>query len=688
MLQEQFKALAQQVVGIGHFKVEWPSDLVKPAWNLYESLLESRMWFEHGNILMSWFNDKEGSWYKSNVSGQHCVFLHPEESADMGTMAMRFAITASKAGELFARIMPEDCGIIPAHTICVEDPVERWVLALNDIVKPEPLSWVKSPYSATLINNLFFESANACELLLGLARNGLGNTSEEVAAIAHGKPKQVRADAEATEQEHKNFLREIANKVYELVRDPAKKARFCSQVKVFCEKNEAHEKEREQLKKAAEADTTLQAAIEKLERKKWGKTAREMTDEEINEVDVPDLWEELPEGYENYVWYEKPVVFCGPPANNRDLRLFLTPPTERLLLLANRWEQSRPSSDADRLVCWYALLTSIHDASIPERPIYNETMHGGDWRFRSNWIYGLWRYCEYEGYRSNRDTRDWIHRAFEEVKADFARIEPTLQDLAEQLLHIDKRIANLGHGGNPFPDSDEYNSNQVIEDIAVAKDLAQTLFIQLKDPQIRETLIALVKLHREVKHICERLGFAGSPSGETFPWSEELSAENDREIMEMCEAELDDIYSNTFPELKGKYHSTLEDLAAKLEADFMISSAETEKVNEISKKKKTGPKAPGGSSRNKDKTQLIAALMDHHGIGKKEVNLEPATQKELEKATDWNQSKVHREMKRLFGDPPMNNYKRCFVGGKLSGFMKKLKDGSFGVDGIVEPDQE
>lgn len=52
-----------------------------------------------------------------------------------------------------------------------------------------------------------------------------------------------------------------------------------------------------------------------------------------------------------------------------------------------------------------------------------------------------------------------------------------------------------------------------------------------------------------------------------------------------------------------------------------------------------------------------------------------------------NQSKVHRTMKKVFGEKPMEAYKQCFATGKLTGYMKKLKDGTYKVDGIVETEQ-
>ncbi len=109
---------------------------------------------------------------------------------------------------------------------------------------------------------------------------------------------------------------------------------------------------------------------------------------------------------------------------------------------------------------------------------------------------------------------------------------------------------------------------------------------------------------------------------------------------------------------------------------------ETKSVKEPPKK------AAQGQSRTKkkeqDKFKLIAALMQYHKFTTKDINLEPAGQKELRSLTGWSQPKIHRGMKELFGDSPMEKYKRCFAQGKLSGFMKKLEDGTYEVEGITE----
>jgi hypothetical protein len=56
--------------------------------------------------------------------------------------------------------------------------------------------------------------------------------------------------------------------------------------------------------------------------------------------------------------------------------------------------------------------------------------------------------------------------------------------------------------------------------------------------------------------------------------------------------------------------------------------------------------------------RMQAALLKHHGFGQETTNYDPVTQKQLQGLTGWNQLKVHRVMKAIFGDNPMTAYKR------------------------------
>ena len=65
------------------------------------------------------------------------------------------------------------------------------------------------------------------------------------------------------EQEHKDFLRKIADEVYELVRNPTIMAYFHKQIKLFCEKGEEYQKQLEQQQKDYESNPDLQKAWDK-----------------------------------------------------------------------------------------------------------------------------------------------------------------------------------------------------------------------------------------------------------------------------------------------------------------------------------------------------------------------------------------------------------------------------------------
>ncbi|MHC4354780.1 MAG: hypothetical protein ACYS0H_18920 [Planctomycetota bacterium] len=253
-------------------------------------------------------------------------------------------------------------------------------------------------------------------------------------------------EEEAIEQEHRDFLREIANKVYGLVRDPVTMARFRSQLRLFCEKNEEHQKEVERLRRASLTDSKLQSAIKKLEKKIWGKTWEEMTEEERNGVHPleSDSRANKLEGFEHYVShahledYDGGRSYCqfwGPAAKTASLCEFLeSPETREWGSFPNYWsfEFSREPDDDEKLICCYALLANIHDMQILEKPIFTAKIYNGAWRLRNKWKGMLWESCTGEDWNAIpslridglRKIRAWVQRALSDVKADLARIGP------------------------------------------------------------------------------------------------------------------------------------------------------------------------------------------------------------------------------------------------------------------------
>ena len=117
---------------------------------------------------------------------------------------------------------------------------------------------------------------------------------------------------------------------------------------------------------------------------------------------------------------------------------------------------------------------------------------------------------------------------------------------------------------------------------------------------------------------------------------------------------------------------------------LIVESESADESAEPKQKSKDAKKGAKKNQKSSDKYQLIGALQKLHGIGTAQIRLKPLASKELEQELNWNQPKVHREMKKLFDEKPMQKYKHCFNVDKLTGFMKKLEDGSYDIDGIVE----
>jgi len=57
-------------------------------------------------------------------------------------------------------------------------------------------------------------------------------------------------------------------------------------------------------------------------------------------------------------------------------------------------------------------------------------------------------------------------------------------------------------------------------------------------------------------------------------------------------------------------------------------------------------------------------------------------QKRLQQLTRWNQSKVHRVMKEIFGNCPMYVYKQRCKQETIVGFLNKNDDGGYSVEAI------
>ncbi|MHC4618376.1 MAG: hypothetical protein ACYTEQ_11560 [Planctomycetota bacterium] len=87
--------------------------------------------------------------------------------------------------------------------------------------------------------------------------------------------------------------------------------------------------------------------------------------------------------------------------------------------------------------------------------------------------------------------------------------------------------------------------------------------------------------------------------------------------------------------------------------------------------------------RNNDQYILRAALLQHHGFGSGGLNYQPITQPQLVKKLGWTQSKVHRMMKDIFGEHPMDKYKRGCRKETLTGFLKKLDNDTCEVEAVA-----
>ena len=117
---------------------------------------------------------------------------------------------------------------------------------------------------------------------------------------------------------------------------------------------------------------------------------------------------------------------------------------------------------------------------------------------------------------------------------------------------------------------------------------------------------------------------------------------------------------------------------------WKIDKEKLSKLGYRTSQKKTHTRTNRKNKKQNEKLQIQAALLQHHGFETNQINHTPATQKELQKLTNWNQPKIHRALKHIFGDNPMQSYKLKCKEKAIIGFLKKCDDGSYNIEAVSE----
>lgn len=144
-----------------------------------------------------------------------------------------------------------------------------------------------------------------------------------------------------------------------------------------------------------------------------------------------------------------------------------------------------------------------------------------------------------------------------------------LSDLAGCLWSLDEQIARLGHRGDPFPDSDAFDLNKCVEKTEEILAIMAHMYQLKKNLHIREAMITLSKLNRDLKAVHSEMDFASAPSVAITPDGKE---DNLKEIEGEVSSILETFYNKTCPEIKQVYHPFLMDMAATFETDSKLSS--------------------------------------------------------------------------------------------------------------------
>jgi len=250
-------------------------------------------------------------------------------------------------------------------------------------------------------------------------------------------------------EEHRDFLRQTAMAVFELVLMPNNMTYFRKQVEAFSRKNEEHQKELQEIKKDYEANSELQEAAKKLD--------DQIKNAPVNENGLSDLemdfdnthgWGML-ENFKDYIYYDGD--FWGPSAQTIDLVTFLvTPPSSWM------FDLPKMPNDAEKLICSYTLLSAIHDKYIKEKPIFFDELYYN--QYPQHWVVKIEQRCDCFNaisggfFDSVKDTQAWIKRALEEIKADLAgigqaetgqKIEPGKEYLLESIRKAYEEVEKL-----------------------------------------------------------------------------------------------------------------------------------------------------------------------------------------------------------------------------------------------------
>jgi hypothetical protein len=144
----------------------------------------------------------------------------------------------------------------------------------------------------------------------------------------------------------------------------------------------------------------------------------------------------------------------------------------------------------------------------------------------------------------------------------------------------------------------------------------------------------------------------------------------------------------------GVYFCEDEDCAGLIEIElerlqqWQINKKKLTRLGYGVKKGKSERQISREQRRQNEKLQLQAALLKHHGFDSDTFNYTPANQKELQKLTHWNQTKVHRVMRVVFGDDPMRVYKQRCRQKTIVGFLKKNDNNQNDVEAIYNPDEQ
>ncbi|MHC4133147.1 MAG: hypothetical protein ACYSSP_13050 [Planctomycetota bacterium] len=313
---------------------------------------------------------------------------------------------------------------------------------IYQIIRPLP-KWKPCKKSLTFIREIDYvlkkiEYAKKRELAVTEKENQL-EVKQRTETLNKNKGKKRGRRLKYTD-EHNDFLQKVAMDVFGLVLEPDKRAYFRKQVEAFSQKVKEHQNELDKIKKDYEANSKLKKEARKLADQVFAEGS------EVNqEVFYACEGKGFLEDFKDYIYYDN-GNYWGPIAQTPDLVHYMTDFLDSPI--PN--DHKKPPSGGEKILCYYTLLSAIHDKHVKEKPIFFDKPEELYYNtIQQHWVVKIIERCRcsdaiYRGWFDRvKDTQAWILRALAYVKSDLEKIQQERIKKVAELDKIDQKIIDI-----------------------------------------------------------------------------------------------------------------------------------------------------------------------------------------------------------------------------------------------------